>query len=217
MNIILIQSFFKIVIISILGTVSLLAQKKFHSNFEVGGSILYSYSNNNLQYDNIQSFYKNHQLQFEPELGYYLNSNLELILDINYTMEYDKSGPIILNPDPLYMNDNNSFQMHRIGIFIGTAYNLKINEELITFIGTKIGVSERRWISTGQNQLFYYDSGWKKAELSFPSFFGGIKICINPNLTLLFKVQYIRTYRYEGYENEDNDFIVFGIGFLTFL
>ncbi len=213
--------FFKIFILSIIITISSLAQNKLSSHFDIGGTILYSYSNSTLQYDNIPSYFKVQQLQFEPELAYYINPSLEVVFDINYTMEIDKSGLIVFNPDVVFINGYEENQMHRLGILLGPAYNYEVNKDLNLFIGTKLGISETRWIvqfnKSGQTQTNYSDSGWRDAGFLFPCFFGGIKICLDPEWSLLFKVQYIRTNGYEGIENQNNDLIVFGIGVSAFL
>ncbi len=108
------------------------------------------------------------------------------------------------------------FQIHRIGTFLGVAYNYYINKSLILILGTKAGVSITRWIESNDwpdGYSFSYDSGWRRTELSFPSFWIGIKTNLNPKWRILFKVQYIKTNNYEGYENQNNELIALGMGF----
>ena len=213
--------FYKISMYFILYAISLSAQTNQQSLFEIGGSVLYSYSNTVTLYKNVSGLYRTHQFQFEPEFGYYLNSNLELLLDLNYTMEFFRNNVPISGYDG-YLTDSiaiSKSRSHRIGLFLGVAYNYCLNDNLIVFGGSKVGISSSRFLSSLEfpNYSVSQDSHWSSMEFSFPSFFVGTKIFLDSRWKLLFKVQYIKTYNYEGVNNKENDSIAFGIGFLISL
>ena len=211
----------KISIYFILFTINLSAQANQQSLFEIGGSVLYSYSNTVTLYKNVSGLYRTHQFQFEPEFGYNLNSNFELLLDLNYMMEFSRNNVPISGYDG-YLTDTIAIyksRSHRLGLFLGVAYNYCLNDNLIVFGGTKIGISSSRFLSSLErpNYSVSQDSDWSSLEFSFPAFFVGTKIFLDSKWKLLFKVQYIKTYNYEGENNKENDSIAFGMGFLISL
>lgn len=202
-------------------TISLVAQTDRQSLFEIGGSVLYSYSNTVTLYKNVSGLYRTHQFQFEPEFGYYINSNLELLIDVNYTMEFLRNNVPISGYNG-YLTDSITVyksRSHRIGLFLGAAYNYNLNDNLIVFGGTKVGISFSRFLTSAEGPYYSdsQDSGWSPMEFSFPSFFVGTKIFLDSRWMLLFKIQYVKTYDYEGAKNKENDSIAFGIGFLILL
>ncbi len=180
---------------------------------EIGGNILYSYSHTVLSYTNVSGVYRIEQTQLEPEFGFYLDPNIELIFDLSYGLNYYSSNAPISNIDLTVLD---KLQIHRLGAFLGAAYNYKINKSIILVLGTKAGLSITRWIESDDwpdGFSTYYDSGWRRIELSFPAFWSGVKINVNPKWDILFKVQYIKTKHYQGFDNQDNDLIAFGVGF----
>ena len=180
----------KVVLVFIITFISTHAQNKY-SIFEIGGNILFSYSNTNSPFGPDDSgFYKELQFQIEPEIGYYVTSNIEILLDLNYTFDYVKNNVFTSYPNNSYTKWIYKTYNHRLGIFGGISYNYHINNTLLLFIGTKIGVSATRYILSNNEPNFNIlemDSGWKYAEITFPAFFCGTKIFLNPSWALGFK------------------------------
>jgi hypothetical protein len=184
--------------------------------YETNGSIFYSYSNtySPLPPNNTIS-QKSHQLQLEPELGWFVVPAIELLIDLHYSFAYSSYTPVTAIDNGMYILSSEHSLTHRIGLYLGFSYNIPVNEEITSFIGTKAGFSQTRDIYTYDGSLDgppNIDTGWKPSEFSFPSFFCGAKFYFNPRWALVLKAQYIKTNRYQGYSNQKNDAIDFGLG-----
>jgi hypothetical protein len=212
-------------VLLLFGVYCLHAQNTLRFNSEIGGSVFYSYSNTVSTHSSGDPVHHSiHQLQLEPEFGWFVLQKIQLLVDVDYALTYSKWDVIQglsndLN-DQRYSLFTGRSQTHRVGLFIGCSYNINLNKEILLFFGPKIGLSTTR-STVRYDQPFPFnfamDTGWQPVELSFPSFFCGTKCFFNPCWALVLRVQYTKTERYQGYSNESNDAVVFGLGITRML
>jgi hypothetical protein len=211
------------------------SQINLKNSLELSGNLQYSFTNNYGPNGNATSFDNYHTLIIQPEIGYYLNKNLELFADLEYSFTLFRWNTLQSSVDSfderLKEEITSDRTMHRVGFYFGIGYNFPITESAVVFLGTRIGFSSTRMLTSTEGQLivhsggtntteyvnYSYDSGWQRKEISFPSFILNLKLFPTTDWIVILKSQYTKTGKFEGRNSRTNELLTFGIGIGTLI
>ena len=177
--------------------------------YEIFGTVSYNYSNTKRQWSGEPNYYtyKTQEITFQPSGGYFLNRNIELLVDLRYSFSSIYDSDI----DHLY-------KIHTVGFDIGASYNFQINPFLNVFVGSKVGLS---WWRGGLfEDIYLYNYGWSKRQLSFPIILAGSRFALTKECSIMMLFQYSKTnlaYTPVSYWSMTEEDITYGFGFSIFL
>jgi hypothetical protein len=136
---------------------------------------------------------------------------LEAVFDLKYTFTISESN--LLGGQPSEQIVINQWS-HNLGFALGPVYNHAVNPYTDLFLGLKLGLG---WSRFGYSDSWpFRDSGWKKAEVSFPIIVGGAKIFFSEAWALVLQGQYVRTTNSNGDDNIVISIVSGGLGLAVF-
>ena len=183
--------------------------------WELSGTIAYSYSNQSDQnlrrYSDFLRYFHTHRWSVQPSIGYFLFQGLEGTFDLKYTFTFDEFNAGTGQPSQEIVIHQWS---HNLGFALGSVYNHAVNPTTDLFLGMKIGLGWSRFVYN--DSWVFRDSGWKKAEVSFPIIVGGGKIFFSEAWALVLQGEYVRTTNFNGDDNTIISIVSGGIGLAVY-